>query len=343
MGGKAGDSSSSDASSSAASFEEREKSYPSDHGYKGKKRGLFAYPAQSNFHGVRHPLSWVRLAQSKGYDVLLDAAAYLPTAKLDLGPNGIKPEFVIASWYKVLGYPTGVGCLIAKREALARLERPWFSGGSVQAVTVGKQWHRLAEGEAGFEDGTLNFLSIPDVHFGLDWISSPEVGGIELIGMRVKVLTGQFLSRLLALRHSDGSPMVSLYGPRDTNMRGGTVTFNLLDAAGKVVDERLVAYESAAANISLRTGCFCNPGAAEDALGLDIAGSPEVGRYVRKTEVFRLDEMIRLVGLPSAGAVRVSFGIASTQGDVDRFFAFVEKTYTDRITSTDGLPPRDSC
>jgi selenocysteine lyase/cysteine desulfurase len=37
------------------------------------RRGLFAYPAQSNFSGVQHPLAWVDLAQAAGYDVLLDA------------------------------------------------------------------------------------------------------------------------------------------------------------------------------------------------------------------------------------------------------------------------------
>src|SRR5262249_27464525 len=45
---------------------------------------LFAFPAQSNFSGVRHPLEWIREAQTRGYLVLLDAAAYLPTAPLSL-------------------------------------------------------------------------------------------------------------------------------------------------------------------------------------------------------------------------------------------------------------------
>jgi hypothetical protein len=35
----------------------------------------FAYPAQSNFSGVQHPLAWVDRAHAAGYDVLLDAAA----------------------------------------------------------------------------------------------------------------------------------------------------------------------------------------------------------------------------------------------------------------------------
>jgi len=36
---------------------------------------LFAYPAQSNFTGVQHPLEWIAKAQEKGWHVLLKAAA----------------------------------------------------------------------------------------------------------------------------------------------------------------------------------------------------------------------------------------------------------------------------
>ena len=45
---------------------------------------LLAFPAQSNFSGVRHPLDWVAAAQARGYRVLLDAASYVPSARLDL-------------------------------------------------------------------------------------------------------------------------------------------------------------------------------------------------------------------------------------------------------------------
>jgi selenocysteine lyase/cysteine desulfurase len=300
----------------------------------GGRRGLFAYPAQSNFTGVRHPLSWVDLAHKHGYDVLLDAAAYLPTGTLDL--SVVQPEFVMVSWYKLFGYPTGVGCLIARRSALARLSRPWFSGGTIKIVAVAIPWHDMASDESAFEDGTLNFLSIPDVLFGLDWLANI---GMHVIATRVRCLTGWFLDRLRRLEHSDGTPMIRIYGPTDTKARGGTIAFNFLDAAGNVFDERLVAAESAAARISLRTGCFCNPGVAENALGLD---APSI-RPLRHTKTASLDEMIDIIGLPSAGAIRVSFGLASTAADVDRFFAFAIKTYRDRITSSAGLPPRDRC
>ncbi|KAK4196782.1 pyridoxal phosphate-dependent transferase [Triangularia verruculosa] len=302
---------------------------------KNSNMGLFAYPAQSNFTGVRHPLSWVSLAQDQGYDVLLDAAAYLPTASLDM--SVIKPEFLIISWYKILGFPTGVGCLVVKKKVLTRLERPWFSGGTIQAATVGVPWHLMAKGSEGFEDGTVNFLGIPDIMFGLEWVNTV---GLGIVGMRVRCLTGWFLKRLVALRHSNGTPMARVYGPQNVDMRGGTVAFNLLDCRGKVVDERLVGQESAAVGISLRTGCFCNPGAGEAALGLDVAVLRKLA--TAKTPLRGMDDFVEALGLPSAGAIRISFGIASASADVDTFFDFL-KTYRDRVTSSEGLASRESC
>lgn len=299
-----------------------------------RRQGLFAYPAQSNFTGVRHPLSWVRLAQDQGYDVLLDAAAYLPTATLDL--STLKPEFVMVSWYKLFGTPTGVGCLIARKDALERLHRPWFAGGTVQAATVGLRWHLMEKDEGGFEDGTINFLSIPDVAVGLDWISKI---GIDTIATRVGCLTGWMLERLLALEHSSGRKMIVCYGPTNLHSRGGTICFNILDKDGAVFDERLVAAESADANISLRTGCFCNPGAGEAAL--DIKGSVLARLALARAKSYQ--DFINALDVPAVGAIRVSLGIASVAADVDRFMAFVEKTYQDRVVTTKNLAPRARC
>jgi selenocysteine lyase/cysteine desulfurase len=47
------------------------------------KPHLFAYPAQSNFSGRRHPLEWIEAAHKNGWAVLLDAAAFAPTNVLD--------------------------------------------------------------------------------------------------------------------------------------------------------------------------------------------------------------------------------------------------------------------
>lgn len=143
--------------------------------------GLFAFPAQSNFSGVQHPLELVAEAKDLGWDVLLDCAAFVPTNRLDL--SVIKPDLVPLSFYKIFGYPTGVGALIVRREVLARLRRPWFAGGTISIVSVqGEGWHYLEDGVAAFEDGTVNYLSLPAVDLGLRHIESI---GIERIHHRL--------------------------------------------------------------------------------------------------------------------------------------------------------------
>ncbi|RAG82658.1 cysteine desulfurase [Streptacidiphilus pinicola] len=306
---------------------------PEDRG----RAGLLAYPAQSNFTGVRHPLEWIELAHDRGYAVLLDAAAYLPTQSLDL--SVVKPDFVTASWYKVFGYPTGVGCLVARRDSLDMLRRPWFSGGTIHVVSAEGGWHRMAEDESAFEDGTLNFLAIPDVATGLDHIASV---GLDAISSHVSDLTGRLLTGLRSLRHSGGRPLVRVYGPEDTERRGGTIALNVLDPQGRVVDERAVGRDSTACGISLRTGCFCNPGAGEEAFAISrrLLRGRTVGRMSGT-----LDDYLTRLGLPSGGAVRVSLGIASSPEDLAVFLLFVEDTYRDRPAADAAvrLRPRLRC
>ena len=104
---------------------------------------LFAYPAQSNFSGVQHSLDWIEFAQARGWDVLLDAAAYVPANSLDLGL--VKPDFVCVSFYKMFGYPTGAGCLIARKAVVSKLHRPWFSGGTITVASVKGDRHYPAQ------------------------------------------------------------------------------------------------------------------------------------------------------------------------------------------------------
>lgn len=274
-----------------------------------ERHNLFVFPAQSNFSGVKHPLEWVSRAQALGYDVLVDAAAFVPTSRLSL--RQVKPEFACVSFYKMFGYPTGVGALLAKREALLKLHRPWFGGGTVRFVSATGRVQMLYGTGRGFEDGTLNFLDIPAVAAGLDFMD--EVG-IEAINDHVMGLTGRLLDELGGMRHSDGSTMIRVYGPCCTEGRGGTVAFNVLDAAGRVVGFKEVEARAYEAGVSLRTGYFCNPGAAEFAF--EHKG-PEVSDCFHQVEddfsIFRFSVCLNR---KPVGAIRVSFGMASDEGDL---------------------------
>jgi molybdenum cofactor sulfurtransferase len=280
---------------------------------------LFAFPAQSNFSGVKHPLELVDEARDAGWDVLLDAAAFVPCNRLDL--RACTPDFVSVSFYKMFGYPTGVGCLLIRNAALPKLRRPWFAGGTVNFATVHGTRHILAPREAGFEDGTLNYLSIPAVEIGLRHLESI---GIDTIETRVRCLTGWLLQQLVDLRHANGRPMARIYGPLTTASRGGTVTMNFYDPDGHLLDYRRVEELASAQRISLRTGCFCNPGVGETAEGLT---DEDVEAALEASSDMTLPRFLQFIthrGGKSAGAIRVSIGIVSNFADVFRFMQFAE-------------------
>lgn len=267
---------------------------------------LFAYPAQSNFSGVQHPLEWVRRAQGLGYKVLLDAAAYAPTNRLSLKET--PADFVAVSFYKMFGYPTGVGALLARHEALAMLERKYFAGGTVQFVSLQNRLVRRKPGNEGFEDGTPNYLAMPAVSDGLDWLD--EIG-MRAVHAHVASTVEQLLSGLGEL-----GERVQVYGPPGMDARGGTVAFNLHRKG------QLLLYEDAEAeareqNIWLRGGCFCNPGAAEEAFGMEA----ELVRQCLEGP-FSLARVREHVDGP-VGALRASVGIATSSADLERLLRFL--------------------
>ena len=281
------------------------------------EHNLFAYPAQSNFSGVQHPLEWIAMARDKGWDVLLDAAAYTPANRLDL--DRWRPDFVVQSFYKIFGYPTGVGCLLARRQALAKLRRPWFAGGTITVASVQGDKHYLAENEAAFEDGTIDYLALPAIEIGLQHIESI---GYDVIHERVHCLTGWLLEKLVELRQPNGQPLARIYGPHSTDCRGGTVTFNFYDADGRPIDHRIVEQRANAAHISLRTGCFCNPGGGEIALGISGTELNSCFRQPKHQTHFTVDDFRLCIDGKSSGAVRVSLGLVANLADVNRFLSF---------------------
>jgi selenocysteine lyase/cysteine desulfurase len=267
---------------------------------------LFAYPAQSNFSGVRHPLEWVRDAQQRGYRVLLDAASFATTSPLSL--SDVPADFVAMSYYKLFGYPTGVGALIARREALALLRRRFFGGGTVQFVSVQNRLSRARVGAEAFEDGTPNFLAMPAVCDGLRWL---EEIGMRAVERRVSQLTLALLDRLIGL-----GDRATIYGPRTLDGRGGTVAFNL-QRDGRTLPYEMVEMAARDRGLAIRGGCFCNPGAAEHAFGHPARQTRTCLRGAFSIGGFRA-----CLGGPPVGALRASVGVPTNDADLDRLTAF---------------------
>jgi molybdenum cofactor sulfurtransferase len=307
---------------------------------------LFAYPAQSNFTGVQHPLEWIAEAQARGWDVLVDCAAFVPSNCLDL--SRWHPDFVPISFYKMFGYPTGVGCLLARKATLAKLRRPWFAGGTIWGISVQGDGHVMLEGGEAFEDGTVNYLSLPAIEIGLKHLLSI---GMETIHERVCSLTGWLLDTLLSLRHGNGQPLIQVYGPQNTDWRGGTIALNFLTPDGSIIDERIVEQRAGKSNMSLRTGCFCNPGAGEAAFHLSKETLQRVFReeaqevlpgLFKGDEGLSWDQFLATLGMQSGGAVRVSLGLVTNFADVYRFVQFAQ-TFLNCFPEECDLPPRPHC
>ncbi len=290
----------------------RELAQPSTKGH-----NLFAYPAQSNFSSVQHPLEWIDEAHQHGWDVLLDAAAFVPTNRLDLGV--VKPDFIPISFYKMFGYPTGLGALIARREALGKLHRPWFAGGTITVASVQGDRSYMADGASAFEDGTIDYLNIPAIEIGLKHLESI---GYDAIHERVHCLTGWLLDNLVQMKHSTGTPLVRVYGPTRMEGRGGAVTVNFYDKDNNALDHRFIEQQANEAGISLRTGCFCNPGAGEIALGISRVELDVCFTRPGHEERLTVDDFRHCIDGKSSGAVRISVGMVSNFKDIQGFLAF---------------------
>jgi molybdenum cofactor sulfurtransferase len=86
-------------------------------------------PAECNMSGAKVSLSKLFdlldiLKENHRCYWLLDAAKLLSTSKLDLRQYSKHlPDFIVCSFYKLFGYPTGIGALIVKKEVLPMLKK----------------------------------------------------------------------------------------------------------------------------------------------------------------------------------------------------------------------------
>lgn len=123
----------------------------SDPDERQSSNSLFVYSAQCNFSGMKYPLKWIRDTHtgalssvvgqpSTRWYVLLDAASFVSTNNLDL--SNFKPDFVCVSFYKMFGYPTGIGALLVKNSSSDILEKTYYGGGTVDVALSSEMFHK---------------------------------------------------------------------------------------------------------------------------------------------------------------------------------------------------------
>lgn len=301
----------------------------------GYAHNLFAFPSECNFSGVRFSLDLVKIIKEdaeriltgppfcKGcWMVLIDAAKGCATKPPDL--LKYPADFVVISFYKLFGYPTGLGALIVRNEAAKLLKKTYFSGGTVAASIADIDFvKRRNDIEELFEDGTASFLSIASIQHGFKLLNTITISAIS---RHTSLLSTYVRKQLLALRHDNGSGVCVLYGGFNSeklcNEMGPIVTFNLKRPDGSWFGYHEVEKLASLSRIQLRTGCFCNPGACAKYLGLshsDLLSNIEAGHVC-------WDDNDIIHGKPT-GAVRVSFGYMSTFEDAKKFIDFIVSSF----------------
>uniref|UniRef100_UPI0037E87810 molybdenum cofactor sulfurase n=1 Tax=Semicossyphus pulcher TaxID=241346 RepID=UPI0037E87810 len=302
---------------------------------------LFCYPAQSNFCGRKYPLSHVKGIQARHlypacahqgrWFVLLDAASHVSCSPLNL--QDCPADFIPISFYKMFGFPTGLGALLVHNDAAGTLKKTYFGGGTAAAYLSGEDYyvHALNISDR-FEDGTVSFLDIIAVNHGFEALYR-ITGGMHNIQQHTFGLARYTYMLLSSLCHGNGRPVAQIYTEgqfESPSTQGAILNFNLVDSHGQIIGYSQVDRMASLYNIHVRTGCFCNTGACQYFLGMTDL---QMRRNLQAGHVCG-DSMDLVDGQPT-GSVRVSFGYMSTFEDCQKFLNFVAECFLEKPFTLD--------
>jgi cysteine desulfurase/selenocysteine lyase len=168
----------------------------------------------SNVLGTINPVAqMVEQAHRAGALVCLDGAQAVPHLPVDV--SAIGADFYAFSGHKMLG-PTGIGVLHGRREILERLEPAWGGGEMIKEVWIDHaQWNDLPW---RFEPGTPPIADAVGLHAAVEYLGKL---GMAQVSAHEQALTAATMEALADI------PGVTLYGPRNPEMKGAVVAFNL--------------------------------------------------------------------------------------------------------------------
>ena len=178
------------------------------------RTSLVAVAHVSNVLGTINPVAdLVRKSREAGALVLLDGAQAAPHLALDVAALGC--DFYVFSGHKMLG-PTGIGVLYGRRETLERLEPGLGGSEMIKEVWIDHaQWNDLPW---RFEPGTPPIAEAIGLHAAVEYLDKLEMARVEAHERELCRLTLEALETI---------PGVTLYGPRNPELKGAVVAFNV--------------------------------------------------------------------------------------------------------------------
>jgi cysteine desulfurase / selenocysteine lyase len=232
---------------------------------------LVAIHHTTNTTGMRAPLEKiVKAAHDAGALVLIDGAQGVPHSRVDFRRLGA--DFLAFSGHKMCG-PTGIGCLVGKKEAFEKLDTFIVGGETVETVSLQEVKWKAAPKR--FEAGIQNYAGAIGLSAACDYLSTI---GMESIERYEHEMAKKLMDAISAIPNS------TIYGNPDPSKRSALVSFNLKG----VSPHQAALMADSLSRIALRSGVFC----AQP--GMEALGAPKEGAVRASLYIYNTDEEVRV-------------------------------------------------
>ena len=230
----------------------------------------------SNVLGIRNPVERiVEISHSNGARVLLDCAQGAPHERINFDESRV--DFVAVSAHK-MGGPTGIGCLLVKRDAMDQMG-PFMTGGSM-IKTVSTMGSTFQEGHAMFETGTPRIAEAIGWGSAVEWLDQFDMEEVHSHINKIASWTAHRISEI------DG---ITVYGDPSRDDSSGAVSF--LHDTIQSQDLALLLDEG---GFAVRTGHHCAQ-PLMDALGVPSTNRASFWIYNTMSEAEAFVEHLRNV------------------------------------------------
>lgn len=205
-----------------------------------EKVKLVAVTAVSNVLGTIVPVESIKyqvLRKSKKARMLIDACQLVPHMRVNVEKLGA--DFIAFSGHKMLA-GTGTGVLWGRHEILEEMPPFLFGGDMISEVRItGTSYARLP---SKFEAGTPDIAGIVALGEAVTYLGKLGMGKVR---EHEKDLIAYGLAEMEKLEKQG---LVTIYGPRKSEERGGVLTFNVRGVhahdAAQVLDKYGIAVRS---------------------------------------------------------------------------------------------------
>jgi cysteine desulfurase/selenocysteine lyase len=238
------------------------------------KPKLVAFTQVSNTLGTINPVKeMTKLAHKAGAIVLVDGAQAVPHMKVDISEIGC--DFYVFSGHKMLG-PMGIGVLWGRKEILEKMS-PFITGGGMinEVFEDHATWAELPD---KFEAGTPNVAGAIGLQSAIDYL---EKLGLEEVRTHDKEIVAYALESLNKVSN------LVVYGPKDTEIRSGCVSFEY-----KGVHAHDVATILDSEGVAVRSGHHCTM-PLHKSLGLSASIRASFNVYTTTRDI---DSLVKALG-----------------------------------------------